>query len=256
MTQKKSVLRKIGKYFAFTAILAVVGLTTAHFVWKYSGSNQWELWQTKNGVSVYTMKVPGATRLQFKVTSRIHAKLAPIVAVWTDTTTEGCRNFLRGCTVGQIFKPFDEQSLNYVQAYRLYMPKLSKKPVAMALKMQLSRDPQTEAIQMEVSSMPELLPKDGCCINMGAVHNVWRVTPIKDSNDMVEFEFRENDDPGIPYYLYNRFMLRNKMGMPRTAERVFNMPRYQSAEFAFLNEPAIKTATNASRVTDTARLEE
>jgi hypothetical protein len=235
MTQQRSVLRKIVKFLAYAVALVVVVLTIAHFAWKYSGSNQWELYLNKDGVAVYTLKVPGATRLQFKVVSRIRARLDPIVAVWTDTTTEGCRNFLRGCTTGKIFKPFDEQTLNYIQAYRLSIPKLSKKPMAMALKMQLSRDPRTKAIQMDVTSMPELLPTDGCCMNMGEVHNVWRVTPLE--NGMVEFQFIENDDPGIPYWMYNRFMVRNKKGMARTAERVFNMERYQHAKFAFLREP-------------------
>jgi len=109
----------------------------------------------------------------------------------------------------------------------------------MALKMQLSRDPRTNALQMEVTSLPELLPADGCCLKMGEVHNVWRVTPVE--NGMLEFEFRENDDPPVPYWLFNRFMSRNKAGIPRTAQRAFNLEKYRSAEFAFLKQPPAET---------------
>jgi hypothetical protein len=234
--------------YAVASVVAV--LTIAHFAWKYSGSNQWELWQNKNGVAVYKLKVPGATRLQYKVVSRIHANLNSIAGAWTDTTTEGCRNFIRTCTVGRIYKPFDEQTLNYTQAYRVAMPQLFpgmpqflRKPMAMALKMQLSRDPRTKTIQMDVTSLPELLPADSCCLSMGEAHNVWRITPL--GNGMVEFEFRENDDPPIPYWLYNRFMLRNKPLMSRNAERAFNLEKYRHAEFAFLNESPAQTASAA-----------
>ncbi len=241
MSQPRRVLRKIGKFMLYAAAIVVTTLTIAHFGWKYSGSNQWELWQDKDGVAIYTLKVPGATRLQFKTVAQIRARLDSIVAVWTDTSQEGCRNFLPGCITGKIYKPFDEQTLNYVQAYRINMPKLSKKDLAMVMKMQVSRDPRTNVMEMVVTDVPELLPTDGCCIFMGKVHNVWRVTPLQ--NGMVELEFRENWDPGMPYFLYNRLFLRNKASIPPRAERVFNMEKYRNAEFAFLKTPPAETAS-------------
>ncbi|HEX6100287.1 MAG TPA: hypothetical protein VF432_28495, partial [Thermoanaerobaculia bacterium] len=58
----------------YAAGLVVVVLTVAHFAWKYSGSNEWELWRdthvtpayNKKGVrllpvKVYKKKVPGKT---------------------------------------------------------------------------------------------------------------------------------------------------------------------------------------------------
>jgi len=235
MSQPKRVFRKIGKFVAYAVAIVVATLTIAHFAWKYSGSNQWELWQDKDGVAIYTLKVPGATRLQFKVITRIHTTLDRVVAVMTDTTTDGCRNFIRGCNSGRIFKPFDEQSLNYIQAYRIVVkPRLLPRDLAVVNKVQLSRDPRTKALLVSVTGVPELLPSDPCCFNMTHLDNHWRFTPLE--NDMIELEFTENDDPGIPYWLYNRFLLHPKAGMRRASERAFNREKYRNAEFAFLKE--------------------
>ncbi|HEX6095457.1 MAG TPA: hypothetical protein VF432_03955, partial [Thermoanaerobaculia bacterium] len=62
----------------------------------------------------------------------------------------------------------------------------------------------------------------------------WQFTPLP--NGKVEFIFTEDDDPGIPYWVYNRFFLRNKVGVPNTAQRVFNMAQYQNKQFAFLRQ--------------------
>ena len=243
----KSVLRKIGKFLLYTAGLVVVALTIAHFAWKYSGSNEWVLWKDTNvtpafdrkgqrmvGAQVYKKKVSGATRLQFKVVAQIHGNLDAIAAGMSDMTTPGCRNFLSGCTAGKIYKPFDEKDRTYIQAYRIVLPKWLKKELAVVNKIHMWRDPQSKALMITVKGVPELLPQDGCCINMTHLNNQWKFTPLQ--NGMLEFEFTEDDDPGIPYYIYNRALLRNKVGVPNTAQRVFNMDKYQHRKFEFLRE--------------------
>lgn len=253
MTQKRSVLLKIGKYLAYAVALVVVTLTIAHFAWKYSGSNQWELWKdthvtpayNKKGqrllaAQVFTKKVPGETRLQFKVVSQIHGNLDAIVAGLSDMTTSGCRNFLDGCTAGKIYKNFDEKDRTYIQDYRIVLPKWLKKELAVVNKIQMWRDPQTKALMVTVKGVPELLPQDGCCINMTRLNNQWKFTPL--ANGLFEFEFTEDDDPGIPYYIYNPAFLRNKVGVPNTAQRVFNMEKYQHKKFEFLRDPVAEKA--------------
>lgn len=244
----KSVFRKIGKFLLYAVGLVVVVLAVAHFAWKYSGSNKWELWQDTNvtpaygkqgqrllGAQIYKKKVPGATRLQFKVVCQIRGNLDAVAAAMSDMTTAGCRNFISGCTSGKIYKPFDEKDGTYIQEYRIALPKFLKKQMAAVNKIHLWRDPQTKALIITVKGVPELLPQDGCCINVTHLNNQWKFTPLE--NGMLEFEFIEDDDPGIPYYVYNRALLRNKVGVPEIAQRVFNLEKYQHKKFEFLRDP-------------------
>ncbi|HXH37711.1 MAG TPA: hypothetical protein VNN08_03710 [Thermoanaerobaculia bacterium] len=255
MTQKRSVLRKIGKFLAYAVALVVVVLTSAHFAWKYSGSNQWELWRDTNltpaynmkgrrllPAQVYTKKVPGETRLQFKVVAQIRGNLDAIAAGMSDMTTEGCHNFLPTCTAGKIYKNFDEKDRTYIQDYRIVLPKWLPKEMAVVNRIHMWKDPQTKALLITVKGVPELLPKDGCCILMTHLNNQWKFTPLE--NGMLEFEFTEDDDPGIPYYIYNPAFRRNKVGVPDTSQRVFNMEKYQHRKFEFLRDPVEKKVSD------------
>jgi hypothetical protein len=244
----KSVLRKTGKFLLYAAGLAVVVLTTAHFAWKYSGSNEWELWKDTSltpafnkkgqrllGAKVYKKKVPGSTRLQFKVVAEIQGNLDAIAAGMSDMTTPGCRNFLSGCTAGKIHKAFDEKDRTYIQEYRIVLPKWLKKDLFVVNRIQMWQEPATKALVITVKGVPELQPENECCINMKHLNNRWEFTPL--ANGKLEFVFTEDDDPGIPYWIYNRAFLRNKVGVTHTAQRVFNMEKYQSRKFAFLRQP-------------------
>jgi hypothetical protein len=244
MTQPKRVLRRIGKFLGYTVALAVVVLATVHFAWKYSGSSQWELWRDKKGVAIYTMKVPGATRLQFKVVTRLRTTMDRAVAGLTDTSTEGCQHFVTGCISGTVFKPFDEQSLSYTQLYRIsYEPRLIPKDLAFVNKVQLARDPRTKTVTATLDAVPELIPNDDCCIHMTELHNVWRFTPV--GNGMIELVYTENDHPPyLPYWVYNRSLRRNHTWMRRNAEEAFNKEKYKNARFAFLREPAMEMASS------------
>ena len=55
------VLPKVLKVLSFGSALVLAILLVAHFAWKYSGSNKWELEINKNGVQVYALKSPGFT---------------------------------------------------------------------------------------------------------------------------------------------------------------------------------------------------
>lgn len=234
MSQPRSLFRKVLKVLAYGGALVVVILVIAHFAWKYSGSGQWKVIRDRKGVRIYSLKEPGSTRLRFKVVTQIHAKLDAIVAAMTDTTTEGCRNFIEGCTSGTIFKPWDSQTLNYVQAYRIAV-KPPFAPRDLAIKTQVSRDPKTKALLMEMTSVPELVPVDSCCVRMTDLHNRWRFTPLQ--NGMVEVEFTQDDDPRVPYFMYNRIIPIGHTWMRRNTERVFNKEKYQHAEYDFLKAP-------------------
>lgn len=255
MTQKRSVLRRIGKFLSYAVVLVAVILTAAHFVWKYSGSGQWELWRdtsvtpayTKKGqrmlpVAIYTLKKPGATRVQIKVVTRFHGTMDRAVAVLSDTTTEGCNNFLSGCTAGKLFKPFDERSLNFVQAFRVDTSKYVSwmKDILFVNKTQMTRDPRTRAVTVTVEGVPELIPHDPCCLRMTDLHAVWRFTPLE--NGMIELQYTRNDDPHMPYFIYNRIMPRAHTSTGRAIERAVNLEKYRNAHYAFLRDPEPQNA--------------
>ncbi|HYK05697.1 MAG TPA: hypothetical protein VE974_28365 [Thermoanaerobaculia bacterium] len=215
----------------FGTALIMATLAVAHFAWKYSGSNKWELVQDKKGVQFYELKVPGETRKQFKVVGRVKTTLNRIVATMTDTSPKACAQFVPGCVGGEILKQWDSQSLNYVQSFRINFKRVFS-PREMVIKTQFSQDPQTKALLIECTAVPA--PPNDCCVRVSDVNNTWRYTPL--GNGQLQVEFVSNYDPGVPYFIYNRIIPRGLTGIPRHVERVFNKEQYGQTEFAWLNE--------------------
>jgi ribosome-associated toxin RatA of RatAB toxin-antitoxin module len=231
----KRVLRIIGKVLLVTVLLAAVGLTIAHFAWKYSGSSQWELHRDKKGVAIYTMKVPGETKLRFKVITRIRTTMDRIVAGMTDTSTEGCQHFVTGCISGKVFKQFDEKELRYVQAYRIaFRERRWLKDVAFVNNVQFVRDPKTKTLTVTLDAVPSLIPKDDCCTPFTELHNVWQFTPLE--NGLIHMQVIEHDNPPFPYVMYNRALKINHTWMRVNSEKAFNKEKYANARFAFLRD--------------------
>lgn len=249
MSQPRKVFRSVVKYLGGALALVVVVLTVAHFAWKYSGSSQWELRRDTNvtpayddagralqGVAIYTLKKPGATRVQIKVVTRFHGTMDRVAAVMSDASSEGCNNFLTGCTSGKIYEPFNEQSLYSVQAFRVDTSKYVSwmKDILFVNKVQFIHDPRTKTLVVTVEGVPELIPNDPCCLRMTELHAAWRYTPL--DNGMIELVYTRNDDPHIPYFIYNRIMPNGHIWMGRSVERAVNKDKYRDAHFAFLRD--------------------
>ena len=234
MTQPRRTSRKVEKALLFGSALVLAILVVAHFAWKYSGSNKWELIQEKNGVKVYALKVPGATREQFKAVGRIKTTLNQVVATMTDTSADACKQFVPGCVGGQILKPWDSQSLNVIQAFRVDLPRTPFSSREYVIKTQFSRDPQSKWLMVECTALPGVIPPNACCVRVTDMHNSWRFTPLE--NGELELEFLQNADIGAPYWLYNRITRASLSRLPAHAERVFNKEKYAHAEFAWLKE--------------------
>ncbi len=233
MTEPTKKSRKILKILTFGCVLVIAALVVAHFAWKYSGSNTWKLIQEKNGVTIYALKVPGATLQQFKAVFRIKTTLNRVVATMTDHSTEGCRKFVPGCIAGPVLKEMDPQNLNFIQSYRIVFKRFFA-PRDFVGRGQFSQDPQSRVLVADFLTLPGLVPLDPCCVRVTKMHNTWRFTPLGDGQ--VEVEWVANYDPGLPYWAFN---LLSPIGLPAfraRAERVFNSEKYQHQQFAWIKE--------------------
>ena len=223
----------IGKVLLTGIVTVTLALVAAHYVWKYSGSNEWKFVNEANGVRVYALKAPGSTLEQFKGVTRIKAPLHAVMATMTDTSTEACREFVPGCVSGRILQPWDPQKHSFIQAYRLMLPK-PMVPRDLVIRSSFSQDPKTKALFVECDALPDLLPPDPCCYHITHMHNSWRYTPV--GNGELELEFRSNYDIGLPYFLVNHA---GPSGIPQflpKLAKVFNRDKYQHTEFAFVRE--------------------
>lgn len=232
MVRQNSLWKKIFKYFLLTALSLLIVLTAAHFIWKASGSNQWELALEKNGVKVYTLKSPGTVWRKFKATAHIKTTLSNAVAAMKDTDIESCRAWIHGCATSQSVEAWDPQKLSFVQFYHVAVP-FPLSPREFLLKTQFARDPGNQAVTAEFTAVPDELPRNSCCIRVSHVHNRWSFTPLTD--DEVEVELVQDLDAGgfFPYFVYNRRMPQGLYVLFSRLPKLLNKEKFQNAKLDF-----------------------
>ncbi|HEV3040320.1 MAG TPA: hypothetical protein VHA33_21330 [Candidatus Angelobacter sp.] len=230
----RRIFRKLAKIAAFGSALIVVMLVIAHFAWKYSGSKKWEFVGEKDGVKVYSLKSPGATRKQFKAVTRIKTTLNRVVAAMRDTSAEACSDWVPGCMSGEVLEQWNPQSQYYVQFFRVEFPHPFS-PRDLVVKTQFLQDPQSKAMLVKITALPDKVPQDSCCFRITEMHNSWQYTPLE--NGEIEVEFLGNYDAGIPYFMYNLGVPQALYDLLSRLEGLINKEKYQHAEFAFVRQP-------------------
>lgn len=240
--KKRSLARTLLRIALVTGLVLVVGLFTAHLVWKSSGSGKWRLEIDRGGIQVYSMKSPGSTLKHFRVVSRAKTSLQHVVAVFTDTSLQHCNDWLRTCSSSWPIEAWNAEGHYQLAFYRVNLS-WPFSPREFVLKVQFGQDPQSKALSIDVMAAPELLPEDKCCVRVTHMHNRWRWTPVK--NGEVEVEILEDMDVRLPYFLVNARAKQLWSFMSRVPG-LLDREQYPNEKFDFVEEPATETAAAES----------
>jgi len=189
-------LKRLAKIFLIGCLSVAAIAVAAHVIWTYSGSGEWQLHGTKNGVTIYSLKKPGSAMKQFKGIGRVRATLPTVMAASMDPDI--CE--WTGCYAAKMFEKVSEQHQYY--DFRIDYH-LNFHPREFVVAQRLSRVPETKALLVEVTAAPEKLPPNACCVRVEHMNNSWRYTPLK--NGELEIEYVVDIDNGgfFPYFLAN-----------------------------------------------------
>jgi hypothetical protein len=213
-------------FFAFI----IVSSLTAHFVWKYSGSSQWEFEHEIDGVKVYSLKAPGAVLKMYKVIGKFKAKLDPIMKVMRDPSA--CDDV--GCYESYIIeKPEFPHFVTYTFRYPTGAPFKPREYVVLS---EFIQDPKTKEIYVDYKSIEGKLAPNDCCVRVKGMHNKWRFIP-KENGD-VEVQFVMDHDPGgfIPYFLVNMEMTDAIHTNIPDLQKVLDKEKYKNASIDYVKE--------------------
>lgn len=194
--------KKVKKYLLFVLLALIVLGVISHFMWKSSGTGQWEEAFEGDGIKVWTKKVPGNPFLLAKGTTRIKSNLAGIMKFMRDPAS--CDDV--GCYASRILdvKESNYPSLVYYTfRYDLFFP---FKPREFVCKSEFTQDPNTKAMfvtfEIDATKMPP--DPENCCVRPTYMYNTWRFTPVGNGEVEVEFNYDAGDMGGaLPYALTN-----------------------------------------------------
>lgn len=229
VTVRRSWSRRIARGLLVIVISLVTLGVIGNAIWKFSGSNRWELIAEKNGVKVYSLKSPGSSLAQVKGVVRVESSLAGLVAFMQDPTV--CAKM--GCRESYVIERVDDQLL--YTTFRYNMPSIFQ-PREFVLSAHFSQNPRNGEVLLQYAPAPDKLPPNDCCFRVTDMNNTWRFRPVGKGLTEVEFHMKMDDGGFMPDLLINQ--IRPKVmfkALPRL-QKLVNDPKYQQAKFGFITE--------------------
>lgn len=221
-------VRKLLRGLWRVGLVLLLAYVASRMIAKYSGSNQWELIQERNGAKVYTLKQPGTNLEQQRGVVRVRSSLSGLVA-WMQGG-DACKN-IAGCHDGKKDDPVDEQ-IRYGY-FRFQVPR-PLRPREFYFRAHFHQIPATKEVWVEYAAIPDAQPLDDCCFRVTQMSNTWRLTPV--GNGMVEAEYVMNMDWGgfLPDIVATR--LRRRFMMSQLLRLQGNVDKFQHVKFGYIQE--------------------
>ncbi len=222
--------RRILKFAGYALIaLAAVGLI-AHFAWRLSGSNEWQLSKDEGGVKLWTLKKPGSNLVLVKSTVRVKASLSGMVRL-----LEGMSCADAGCYDEKIIERQQTPPGHYAAYTRFKFDVPGVHTQEYVLFQQRFQDPETRQIRVDLIAAPSRTPRDPCCVRITHLHNTWRLTP--QPGGFVDIEFTQDTDTGgLPYPLANLALTEGTFQVMKDMQSLMDKPRYRIDSFNDIQE--------------------
>lgn len=234
----RKILIRAGKIALFGFAGLIVTLNFANWLYKRSGSNQWELESDKEGVKVYSLKSPGSSIKQYKGVVRGDYSLNQLVAgLVGDQTLETCLEWIPNCIGARNIEPWDSAARSETSMWTFKFP-WPLAPREFINKSYVSQDKATKVVRVDFLGAPNKIPPTPGCVRATDVHNYLTYTPLENGRVEVVNVQHYSMAGVIPDALLN--IARVKMmhaGLKDLYPRVLNKDRYRQANYPFIEEP-------------------
>jgi hypothetical protein len=212
--------------------LLVVGaaLVAAQLAYTWSGSSKWQFVEEKQGIKLYSMKVPGENILRFLSVFRIKSTLNQAVAFMQDDDSDVSDV---GFYDSKILKQ-DSINLRWTTwKMRFPSPMTDRQFI---VRHSFTQDPKTKEVLYALDATPQMLPEDDCCVRIRKMSNSWRLIPEK--NGEVEINWIINADFGgwIPYFMLNRRLAWEMFDFGSGLQEIVSRQKYIGAKTGWVEE--------------------
>jgi hypothetical protein len=110
----------------------------------------------------------------------------------------------------------------------------------------MKQDPVTQELTLRATAVPDYLPSVKGYIRMPLIESMWRFTPLADGRTRVEFSGYADPggklSSGLLATFQSKLIWQSPYNTLRNLHKVIAAPRYQAAEYAYIEEPRIWAA--------------
>lgn len=166
----------------------IVAVFLGNFIWRLSGSDTWKLVQEKNGVKIYSMKIPGEYKMLFKATHELdyYSINQAVAGQVANATMETCKNLVLGCLDFQVIEPFSSKAKSDVVLWKIQLPPPFE-PRENLIQSQIQQDKVTKAVRIDILAAPNKIPMNDGSVRTTHNHCVWTFTPQANGKLGIEY---------------------------------------------------------------------
>lgn len=222
--------RRVLKFATICATSLAVFCVIAHFAWKMSGSNAWELSKDDGNVKLWTLKTPGSTLVLVKSEVRVKAGLSGMMML-----LEGMSCADAGCYEEKIIERLKTQPGHYAAYIRFKFDVPGVHTQDYVLFQQRFQDAETRQVRVAMIGTPTKIPRDECCVRINHLHTTWRLTPKPGGYVDIEY-VQDTDSGGLPYPVANLALIEGTFQIMKDMQSLMDKPRYRIDSFRDIQE--------------------
>jgi hypothetical protein len=230
--KSKGILKKIGKFLLRGVLVLAAAAAVAQLAYTFSGSGKWEYAGKKDGVAIYTMKVPGSNLKQFTAIFHLKASMSRIVMFMQDNDSDLDVDFYAAKELSR------ESSQVFVTTWRSGFP-APFQDRDFVVRHVFSQDPKTKEVSYVLRALPNLIPKDKCCVRVPLMDNTWRLIPMKDGEVEIQWVIDMAIGGFMPYFVINQANPEIMTDFATKLQGYVDRPKYANAKFDWLQEPQL-----------------
>jgi hypothetical protein len=222
--------RRVRRPVLHTLLAVAVAVIAAQLAYTWSGSSKWEFVEEKQGIKLYSMKVPGENIRRFLSVFRIKSTLNQAVAFMQDDDSDVSDvGFYDSDIVKQ-----DSINLRWTTwKMRFPRPMTDRQFI---VRHSFTQDPKTKEVLYALDATPAMLPEDNCCVRIRKLANSWRLIPEK--NGEIEIHWVIDADFGgfIPYFMLNRRLAWEMFDFGSGLQEIVSRKKYLGAKTGWVDE--------------------
>jgi hypothetical protein len=207
-----------------TALLLIISAVSVF------GQSDWKLSAEKDGIKVYTSKVPDSKIKAIKVECEIKASESQLVALLMDVNSSADWIYhTKSCT---LIKQVSPSELYYYSEINLPWPAANRDFVA---HLTVNQDPVTKVVTIDGPAVSGMVNQKKGVVRVTDSQGLWIITPR--GFDKVKVDYTLHTDPAgnLPSWLVNMFATDGPMQVFENMRQQVQKPIYRNAQLSFID---------------------
>lgn len=213
-------------------ILAVVFLLSFS-VLTIAAESDWELRRDREGVQVYTRKLPGSPFDEVRAVTEIeNTRLSALVALIEDA--EACPRWADRCEKSYIYRRISETEALVYSLNNMPFPVKDRDHLA---HVKWRQDPESLAVVMNSVSANDILAEVDRVLRLTEAVVSWHFTPLPSGAIEIMNQAHINPGSSLPGWVTNRLLIDTPFTTMQEFVAEVKKPKYRDAEVGFVQEP-------------------